>query len=87
MPVIEHRLVDPVAIEDVPEDSAEITGERCTAQITRVRDRPFVEQPIQQRDEGDPGQEGSPARHRSGDRKAKIEQDGRDNAEKNQNHK
>ncbi len=50
----EHGLVDPVAVEDVPEDAAEVAGERGPAQVAGMGGGWFVEQSEEQRDEGDP---------------------------------
>ncbi len=83
--VQQHGLIDPVAVQDVPEESTEIAGDGGVAKIIRMSRRTLVEERDQQRNQGDPGNEAVPGRHGASDGKAEIEEDGGDKAEEDGN--
>jgi len=54
--VQQHGLIDPVAVQDVPEESTEIAGDGSVAKILRVSRRTLVEERDQQRNQREPRQ-------------------------------
>ena len=62
--VIQHRLVNPVAVQAVPGDAANIPHQRATPKIPRMRHSLLVEQCKQQRNQRNPCEQRPPARHR-----------------------
>ncbi len=81
MAVEDHRLVDPVAIEDVPQESGEPADEGGAAEVVGMGGLGGGEQRPEQRDEGEPGEDAAPGREGSGDRETEVEEDRGDEGE------
>lgn len=67
-------MVDPVAVEDVPEDAAQISRESATLQIPGMRSILRIEQRVHQRDQRDPRKRSPPGWQGTRNWEGKIEE-------------
>ena len=74
IPVVHHRVANPIAVAAIPEHSAEIRQQKCAAQRTRRFPRVHRQHRPEQRYKPEPRKDTAPRRHRSCQRKRQFQQ-------------